>query len=147
MRIEGTQGEPGSACLALEELLDALDGGEAPVHVAGCAACQALFEELRAVQAAARDLPPSGWAGGMGPGVDVEAALAAVLRRHARRRLPLRLVRLTSAAAAVLVTGALGAPLLLRRRIESEAATPPFATASAAPWHHAPARTVFWTSR
>lgn len=105
------------------ELTRVLDGDADPQHLATCATCSDLTEELEGLQDHAANLSPLGWAGQPAPHLDVEAALAVVLaggrpkRRRGSRRAATTL-RVLCSAAALLLVFSIGAPVVLRQRIE-----------------------------
>jgi hypothetical protein len=132
-----------SNCITVEAWMDPSD--EERRHVASCAECQALTQEVEAVRELARLLPPSGWAGEPGPDVDVEAALASVLsggRQAPRRRRAPRVLQFASSLAAAAVLFLTVAPSLVRWRIDSQ----PTAQAPQQLSGAATANTIFWTT-
>ena len=105
------------------ELTRVLDGDADPRHLAICATCNDLAEDLGGLQDQASNLSPLGWVDQPPLQLDVEAALGAVLagarpkRRRGSRRAATTL-RLLCSAAALLLVFSIGAPVVLRHRIE-----------------------------
>ena len=115
------------------------------LHVANCSPCMDLATDLDLVRGFARDLEPDSWGGGPPVRVDVEAALFTVLseadtRTHLRRASRTKALRLTSSFAAALMLFSLGAPFVLRLRIE----TPP--TAQLPQLESSEGSSIFWTT-
>jgi len=131
------------SCPDLAHLVDQLDAGRLDPHVHGCAACRSLAHDLGALRGQARSLARRE-AGGE---LDVERALAAVLargsrprRRRARGR---RALQAFGTAAAAVLVASLGAPWLLRLRVERPEAFYLGEAPAPAAGHVVPG--VFWT--
>ncbi len=126
-------------CVSVERLLEPT--GEDRLHLIECTKCAELARDVAEISERAAALDPQGWAEDLAPTVDVEAALASVLRQADRiptsRRQPL-LVQFATSLAAAAVLFSLTAPSLLRWRVE----TSPTAQASGG----VPLQGVFWTT-
>jgi hypothetical protein len=137
-----------TSCPDLDVVLDLLDRPtpDFESHLTRCVACQEAAQDLAGIRAQARSLPEGSWAVGDPLDVDVEAALRQVLAssacssgawgRRRSRNFATQALRLTTAAAALLLVSALGAPYVLRARIEAQ----PVGVAPPAEG------TVFWTT-